>query len=93
LRVAVLSDIHANRPALDAVLGAIEEIGADELWCLGDLVGYGADPDYCTGVVRERCELSLSGNHDLAVLAELDISTFSASAAAAVEWTREAASE
>ena len=93
LRVAVLSDIHANRPALEAVLEAIGETGVEELWCLGDLVGYGAQPDGCTELVRERCAVTLCGNHDLAVLGELDISTFSESAAAAVEWTRAAASE
>jgi diadenosine tetraphosphatase ApaH/serine/threonine PP2A family protein phosphatase len=93
LRVAVLSDIHANRPALEAVLEAVGETGAEELWFLGDLVGYGAEPDGCTEIVRERCAISLSGNHDLAVLGELDISTFSESAAAAVEWTRGAASD
>ena len=54
MRVAVLSDIHANRPALEAVLEAIGETGAEELWCLGDLVGYGAQPDGCTELVRER---------------------------------------
>ncbi|MGD9735729.1 MAG: metallophosphoesterase [Solirubrobacterales bacterium] len=93
MRVAVLSDIHANRPALEAVLEAIGETEVEELWCLGDLVGYGADPDRCTELVRERCALTLCGNHDLAVLGELDIATFSESAATAVEWTRAAASE
>jgi len=92
LRVAVLSDIHSNRQALEAVLAAIDEAGLDELWCLGDLVGYGADPDACTALVRDRCRTSLVGNHDLAVLGALDISTFSEGAAAAVEWTRENAS-
>ena len=93
LRVGVLSDIHANRPALEAVLEAIGETEVEELWCLGDLVGYGAQPDGCTELVRERCAVTLCGNHDLAVLGELDITTFSESAAAAVEWTRAAASE
>jgi diadenosine tetraphosphatase ApaH/serine/threonine PP2A family protein phosphatase len=93
LRVAALSDIHANRPALEAVLEAIGEAGIEEIWCLGDLVGYGADPDACTEIVRERCRLSLSGNHDLAVLGEIDVATFSEPAAAAVRWTREVADE
>jgi diadenosine tetraphosphatase ApaH/serine/threonine PP2A family protein phosphatase len=88
LRVAVISDIHANRPALEAVLGAIGGAGVEELWCLGDLVGYGAEPDGCTEIVRERCDVSLSGNHDLAVLGEIDVSTFSDTARAAVEWTQ-----
>jgi diadenosine tetraphosphatase ApaH/serine/threonine PP2A family protein phosphatase len=92
LRVAILSDVHANRPALESVLAAIEKAGVEELWCLGDMVGYGADPDVCTALIRERCDVCLVGNHDLAVLGELDISTFSDSAAEAVEWTRANAS-
>ncbi len=87
MRVAVLSDIHANQPALEAVLGAIDAAGVEELWCLGDVVGYGAQPDACTELVRERCDLCLAGNHDLAVLGGLDVSSFSETAAAAVEWT------
>jgi diadenosine tetraphosphatase ApaH/serine/threonine PP2A family protein phosphatase len=89
LRVAVLSDIHSNRQALEAVFAAIEEAGVEQTWCLGDMVGYGADPDACTALVRERCSTCLVGNHDLALLGALDISTFSEAAAAAVEWTRE----
>ncbi|HEX5929767.1 MAG TPA: metallophosphoesterase family protein [Solirubrobacterales bacterium] len=88
MRVAVLSDIHANQPALEAVLEAIDEAGVEEIWCLGDVVGYGAQPDACTELVRERCDLCLVGNHDLAVASGLDISAFSETAAAAVEWTR-----
>ena len=93
MRVAVLSDIHANQPALESVLAAIEEAAPEEVWCLGDVVGYGAQPDACAELVRERCDLCLVGNHDLAVLGGLDISSFSESAAAAVEWTREQADE
>jgi diadenosine tetraphosphatase ApaH/serine/threonine PP2A family protein phosphatase len=89
LRVAVVSDIHSNLPALEAVLEAVEGAEIDRIWCLGDLVGYGADPDACTALTRERCEVSLIGNHDLAVLDALDISSFSPTAKAAVEWTRE----
>jgi diadenosine tetraphosphatase ApaH/serine/threonine PP2A family protein phosphatase len=89
LRVAVLSDIHSNRQGLEAVLAAVEEAKVDEAWCLGDMVGYGADPDSCTALVRERCSTCLVGNHDLAVLGALDVSTFSETAAAAVAWTRD----
>ncbi len=92
MRVAVLSDIHSNLPAFEAVLEAVEEVGIERIWCLGDLVGYGADPDACTALVRERCEVSLVGNHDLAVLGALDPSSFSPTAKAAVEWTQEVAS-
>jgi diadenosine tetraphosphatase ApaH/serine/threonine PP2A family protein phosphatase len=93
LRVAILSDVHANLPALEAVLRSIEEAEVEELWCLGDMVGYGAEPDACTALIRERCDVCLAGNHDLAVLGELDISSFSDSAAAAVRWTRANAEE
>ncbi len=93
LRAAVLSDIHSNRQALEAVLAAVEEAGVDEVWCLGDMVGYGAEPDACTALVRERADVCLAGNHDLAVLGALDIRTFSEGAAAAVEWTRENVAE
>jgi diadenosine tetraphosphatase ApaH/serine/threonine PP2A family protein phosphatase len=89
MRLALISDIHSNLPALEAVLAAIDERELGTVWCLGDVVGYGADPDACTELVRERCELCLVGNHDLAVLGEIDVSTFSPAAEAAVEWTRE----
>jgi predicted phosphodiesterase len=91
VRLAILSDIHANLPALEAVLADIRRAGLEELWCLGDVVGYGAQPDECASLVAERCELCLVGNHDLAVLGELDDSSFSPAAAAAVRWTRETA--
>ena len=86
--VAAIADIHANLPALETVLEAIDLAGAEEVWCLGDVVGYGADPDACADLVRERCTVCLAGNHDLAVLGELRISAFSEAAAAGVAWTR-----
>jgi diadenosine tetraphosphatase ApaH/serine/threonine PP2A family protein phosphatase len=89
MRVAAISDIHANLPALEAVLATIEEVAIDEIWCLGDVIGYGAEPDQCAALVRERCDICLVGNHDLAVLGALDIAAFSEAAAAAVSWTRE----
>ncbi len=89
MRVAILTDIHANLPALEAVLKAIDDANVQERWCLGDVVGYGAQPDECARLVSERCDLCLVGNHDLAVTGEIDTEVFSASAAAAVEWTRE----
>jgi predicted phosphodiesterase len=89
MKVAVLTDIHANLPALEAVLEATEQAGLTQRWCLGDVVGYGAQPDQCAALAKEHCELSLVGNHDLAVTGEIDTEVFSASAAAAVEWTRQ----
>jgi len=91
--VAAITDIHANLPALEAVLEAIDEAGIEEIWCLGDVVGYGGDPDACAELVEERCSVCLAGNHDLAVLGELQIGAFSEAAAEAVIWTRAQASE
>lgn len=93
MRVAVISDIHANLPALEAVLEAIDGAGIEEIWCLGDVLGYGAEPDECADLVRERCAICLVGNHDLAVFGILDIAAFSEAAAEAVAWTRENVSE
>jgi len=93
LRVAVIADIHANLAALEACLDSIDEAGVDEVWCLGDVVGYGPDPNACAELVRERCSLCLAGNHDLAVLGELEVEAFSESAAAAVTWTKDVIGE
>jgi diadenosine tetraphosphatase ApaH/serine/threonine PP2A family protein phosphatase len=93
MRLALLSDIHSNLPALEAVLADVEETGVDETWSLGDVVGYGAQPNECATLVEERCKVGLVGNHDLAALEQLDISTFSPAAAAAVHWTRERMSD
>ncbi|HZA58338.1 MAG TPA: metallophosphoesterase family protein [Solirubrobacterales bacterium] len=93
MRVAVLTDIHSNLPGLEAVLESIDSAAPEQTWCLGDVVGYGAQPDECTALVREHCDLCLVGNHDLAVTGEIDTDVFSASAAAAVEWTRRTCSE
>ncbi|HEY0417482.1 MAG TPA: metallophosphoesterase family protein [Gaiellaceae bacterium] len=87
MRVAVISDIHANLHALEAVLADVDAQGVDELWCLGDTVGYGPRPNECCDVVRARAALSLCGNHDLAVLGELDVGEFTGDAAAAARWT------
>ncbi|HSJ93537.1 MAG TPA: metallophosphoesterase family protein, partial [Gaiellaceae bacterium] len=87
MRTCVVSDIHANLHALEAVLEAIDGEGADELWCLGDLVGYGPRPNECTRIVRERADVCLVGNHDLGVLGRLDLDLFAADAAASARWT------
>jgi predicted phosphodiesterase len=89
MRIAVVSDIHSNLHALDAVLADIALEAPDEIWCLGDVVGYGPRPNECVDLTRERTHLSLSGNHDLAVLGTIDIADFSGDAAAAAHWTRD----
>jgi len=87
-RVAVISDVHGNRHALDAVLAAVAAEEPDEVWCLGDTVGYGPQPNECCAAVAERADLSLVGNHDLVVLGALEIDDFAGDAAAAARWTQ-----
>jgi len=89
VKVAVISDIHANRQALEATLEAVADSDAAELWCLGDLVGYGADPDICVELTREHAAVCLAGNHDLAVTGEIPLDEFSRGAMLAAQWTRE----
>jgi diadenosine tetraphosphatase ApaH/serine/threonine PP2A family protein phosphatase len=89
VRVAVISDIHGNLQALEAVLGAIDQDAPDEIWCLGDLVGYGPRPNRCCAVVAERADVCLIGNHDLAALGRLDLEIFSPDAAVSAAWTAE----
>ena len=93
MRIALLSDVHGNLPAFEAVLADVDGQTVEEIWCLGDLVGYGAQPDGCVALARERCDLSLAGNHDLVVTGDIPISDFSSSAAAAARWTQETVSE
>ncbi len=89
MRIALLSDVHGNLPAFEAVLTDVDACGPDQIWCLGDLVGYGAAPDGCVALARERCDLCLAGNHDLVVTGDIDIAEFSKPAAEAARWTRE----
>jgi predicted phosphodiesterase len=89
MRIALLSDVHGNLPAFEAVLGDVEDQSVDEVWCLGDLVGYGAQPDDCVQLARDRCDFTLAGNHDLVVTGDIPISDFSSSAATAARWTQE----
>jgi predicted phosphodiesterase len=89
MKVAVISDIHANRHAFEAVLEDIAGSEAAELWCLGDLVGYGADPDACVELARRHAAVCLAGNHDLAVIGEVSMDEFSRGASLAAQWTRE----
>ena len=88
MRVAVISDIHGNSHALGAVLQAIEGEDVEEIWCLGDLVGYGPRPNECCRAIEERIDLCLAGNHDLGVLGRLDLEDFAPEAACSARWTR-----
>src|SRR5437868_2018015 len=90
MRVALVADIHANLAAFQAVAAQWGEI--DEVWCLGDLVGYGPDPNECVSMLRGLPHISLPGNHDWAALGRIDTSDFNPSASAAAEWTMAAIS-
>ena len=89
MRVAVVSDIHSNLHALEAVLAAIDAEAPDELWCLGDLVGYGPRPNECCAAITERADVCLAGNHDLGVLGTIDLVEFGGEAGIAARWTRD----
>jgi predicted phosphodiesterase len=88
-RVAVISDVHANWHALEAVLADVERERPAEVWCLGDLVGYGPRPNVCCSAVEARAAFALCGNHDLGVLGELDLAEFTGDAVVAARWTRD----
>jgi predicted phosphodiesterase len=91
MRCLIISDIHANLPAFEAVLQDVQKkrITYDIVWCLGDVVGYGPDPNECIELLRTLPHVCLAGNHDWAVLGKLGIETFNENAAFVVEWTRE----
>jgi predicted phosphodiesterase len=87
MRIAVISDVHSNLQALEAVLADIDGEAPDEIWCLGDVVGYGPKPNECADIVRERAAVVLVGNHDLAAIGKLDTSDFGPLAAESAQWT------
>ena len=93
MRYAVFTDIHANLEALEAVLAKIDEIAAkepiDQIWFLGDLVGYGPDPNECILKLRERTDIIIAGNHDWAAVGKIDLEEFSPAARISAEWTAE----
>ena len=86
MRVAVLSDIHANVTALDAVVAQIPSV--DEVWHLGDVVGYGPHPDEVVAKLRDLGAVGVRGNHDAAALGGREIESFNVDARHAMEWTR-----
>lgn len=86
---ALISDIHANREALDAVLDTIDRREIDKIICLGDIVGYGADPNYCVERVRAEADIILAGNHDHAAIGLTSTEYFNIYAQDATKWTSE----
>jgi predicted phosphodiesterase len=86
MKILILSDCHGNKFGLEAVLSSGRDY--DQIVCLGDVVGYGAHPNECCEILRERGAISLSGNHDAAVLGKIDTQWFNLVAQTAVMWTR-----
>jgi diadenosine tetraphosphatase ApaH/serine/threonine PP2A family protein phosphatase len=97
MRYAVFTDIHANLEALEAVLAKIDELAKekpiDQIWFLGDLVGYGPNPNECITKIRERTDVIIAGNHDWAAVGKIDLEDFSAAARISAEWTAEQLTE
>ncbi|MDR2578724.1 MAG: metallophosphatase family protein [Chitinispirillales bacterium] len=89
MRLAFISDIHANLEALEAVLEDMERQKTDEVYCLGDVVGYGANPNECTEIISKLCANVLLGNHDAVATGILTTKHFNVHARVAIEWTAE----
>jgi len=88
VRYAIIADIHANLAAFTAVLDDIaRQGGVEEVWCLGDVVGYGPDPHQCIELLRHYDHVCVAGNHDWAAIGKLSLSEFNPDAAAASRWT------
>jgi diadenosine tetraphosphatase ApaH/serine/threonine PP2A family protein phosphatase len=94
MRYAILADIHANLEAFTAVLDDIGEKGdIEEIWCLGDVVGYGPDPHRCIEILGQCKHICIAGNHDMAAIGKVDTSYFNPLAVAAINWTAEQLTE
>ncbi len=97
MRYAVFTDVHANLEALEAVLAKIDELAQQEpidaIWFLGDLVGYGPNPNECIITLRKRTDVIIAGNHDWAAVGKIDLEDFSAAARTSAEWTAEQLTE
>jgi diadenosine tetraphosphatase ApaH/serine/threonine PP2A family protein phosphatase len=93
MRIAIISDVHSNIEALTEVMATIEKLRIDRLVCLGDVVGYGASPNPCCDIVRDRAEVTLLGNHDAAVAGRMDYSFYYDAARQALDWSAGQVSE
>ncbi len=89
MRYAIISDVHSNLEALNAVLEKIEKEKVDDLLFLGDSVGYGPNPNECIDIIKKEARVLLAGNHDHSVLGLTDVEYFNPYAKAALEWTKE----
>jgi len=85
--IAIISDIHSNLEALKAAFQYADEHDIDKIYCLGDVVGYGPNPNECVELVRDRCEVVLMGNHDYAAIGRANIDYFNEYAKMSTHWT------
>ena len=88
MRYAVVSDIHSNLPALEAVLDDAQKIGFDALVCLGDIVGYGPNPNECIELLQQFPHTIIAGNHDWGAIGKADLLIFNRDARLALNWTQ-----
>ena len=88
MRYIIFSDLHSNLEALESFIRCIGDIDHDKIVCLGDMVGYMADPNPCVDWIRENCDITLAGNHDYAVVKKTNIEYFNSYAFHACVWTR-----
>ena len=89
MRIGIFSDVHGNLEALTGVFAAYEDLGVDRYVCLGDIVGYGAQPDECASLIREKADIVILGNHDAAVAGRMDYSYYYDAARRALDWCRD----
>lgn len=88
MRYGIFSDVHANKEALEAVVDAFHKESVDQLLCVGDVVGYGADPRECCHIVASAAAVTIAGNHDWASVGLFNVDQFNSDARKAVLWTR-----
>lgn len=93
MRIGFISDIHGNLEALEVALSALKKLKPDRLYCLGDIVGYGASPNECVERVRQICDATVLGNHDAALTKHTKIQYFNSYAQEAIIWTQRVITE
>jgi predicted phosphodiesterase len=89
MRIGIISDVHANLEALESVLKELKKRQVDQVWCLGDVVGYGPNPHECIQKLQEVKASVIAGNHDLGVCGKMKIDWFNAQAAWVIDWTKD----
>jgi predicted phosphodiesterase len=93
MRIAILTDIHSNYPALERALSIIEKTNIDRIFCLGDIIGYGPFPNECVDLVREHCNGVVVGNHDFGLIGKTPLSGFNKLGKKALQWTKKQISD